>query len=102
MIYEFVNVADASEFTEKYFRLRDCPPLDSVVEFEGKRWKRIVSRTVQIDDGRNRNQYPIVCRQLPKYLKGHDTFDKKGHPVILNKKHEQETKAKLDLYRHAD
>lgn len=102
MIYEFVNVANPQEFAERDFRMRDCPPLDSVVEFDGKRWKRIISRTVQVDDGRNRYNYPVVARQLPRNLKGHDTFDKAGHPVILNKAHERETMARHNLVRHED
>lgn len=90
-LYSFIDES-TGETIELQYSMRDAPSIGSTVEVDGRTLTRVVS-DYQVDDGRNRSQYPYVSSSLPRNLEGCST-NSQGKPVIMSRRHEKEVMAR--------
>ena len=78
MTFDFIDV-ETNEPVELWLKMSEAPKLDEVIEYEGRRLKRVVSQP-QI----NKEFKPYVSRNVQPGLaiKHGAKVNEKGHPVI--------------------
>lgn len=90
-MYSFVDES-TGESVELHYSMANAPSIGTTVEVDGRRLTRVVS-DYQVDDARNRSQYPYVSSSLPRNLEG-CTTNSQGKPVIMSRRHEKEVMAR--------
>lgn len=96
-IYEFQS--EDGEVIERVHPMREAPPIDSVIEVDGKKYKRIASGGVSVEAAKvNCNKYPYFSMRHGAFMPG-AKHDKQGRSFIESPTHEREWMAKNNLGR---
>ena len=94
MLYPFQ--AEDGEVIELSYPMKDAPPIGASVEHEGKTYTRVFSDLPVVHDYK---WEAYASRQLPRWMKGHDKFTKRGQPIFETRKQEREFAAKNGYVR---
>lgn len=92
--------SDDGETIERFYRMKDAPPIGTEIIVDGKTYRRVFCAevgTAQV--ARVTHKYPFVSESLPRHVNLPCKRDHKGRQIIASQRQEREVLARAGYVR---